>query len=86
MPRHMRLPSDLGPLMPGIVRHTDASGATVYSSHSYQPMKGHARGASAYSQASNDSASNDSEDGLDDPPSAALHDMENHGARLEDEH
>jgi len=32
-----------------IVRYTDASGATVYSSHSYQPLKGHTRGESAYS-------------------------------------
>jgi hypothetical protein len=46
----MRPQSDLRRLMPAaIVRYTDASGATVYSSHSYQPLKGHPRGESAYS-------------------------------------
>ncbi len=74
MPKHVRLESGLGHLMPGIVRYTDASGATVYSSHhSYQPMKGHARGASTYAL-----ANSDFEEWSDDPPSAGLHDMENH--------
>lgn len=75
MPKHIRLESDLGRLMPGIVRYTDASGATVYSSHSYQPMKGHARGASTFSL-----AKGDTEGWSDDIPSAGLHDTENHEA------
>ena len=74
MPRHIRLQSeDLGHHpMPAIVRHTDASGATVYSSYSYQPMKGHAR-ASEYSV-----ANNDSEEAFE--PRAELHETENHEA------
>jgi hypothetical protein len=72
MPNHLRLQSDLGRLTPGIVRYTDASGATVYSSHSYQPMKGHARAASAYSL-----ANSDFEEGFDDLPSAGPHDIVN---------
>lgn len=64
MPSHMRSKSDLGRLIPGIARYTDASGATVYSSHFYQPTKGHARGASAYSL-----ANSDFEDGFDNPHS-----------------
>jgi hypothetical protein len=75
MPRHVRLQSDLGPSMPGIVRYTDASGATVYSSHSYQPMKSHARGESTYAL-----ANSDFEEWSDDPPSAGLRDMEDHEA------
>lgn len=68
MPNRMRPQSDLRPLMPGIVRYTDASGATVYSSHSYQPMKGHTRDASAYSL-----AKFDFEEGLDGLSSAGPH-------------
>jgi hypothetical protein len=82
MPSHMRLESDLGRLMPGIVRYTDASGATVYSSHSYQPVKGHARGASAYSL-----ANSDFEERFDDLPSTEPHNtvkLEAEGS--EDEH
>jgi hypothetical protein len=79
MPKHIRLQSDLGRLMPGIVRYTDASGATVYSSHFYQPVKdhvkGHARGASSYTL-----ADSDFEGWTDDNPSAGLHDIENHEA------
>lgn len=71
MPKHIRLESDLGRLMPGIVRYTDASGATVYSSHSYQPTKGHSRGASTYTNS-------DFEGWSDDTPIADLQDMVNH--------
>ena len=76
MPRHVPLQSedlDSGDHpMPAIVRHTDASGATVYSSYSYQPIKGHAH-ASEYSV-----ANNDSEEGFE--PRAELYEMENHEA------
>jgi hypothetical protein len=68
MPNRMRPQSDLRPLMPGIRRYTDASGATVYSSHSYQPLKGHAREVSAYSL-----AKFDFEEGIDDLSSAGPH-------------
>ena len=80
MPSHLRLQSDLGRLMPGIVRYTDASGATVYSSHSHQPMKGHARGASAYSL-----AKSDFEEEFDDLPSAGPHDIVKLEARGSDD-
>jgi hypothetical protein len=75
MPKHMRLKSDPVHVVPGIMRYTDASGATVYSSHSYQLMRGHARGASAYSM-----ATSDFKEGFDDLPSAGVEDMENHEA------
>jgi hypothetical protein len=75
MPKHTRHQSDLGRLMPGIVRFTDASGATVYSSHPYEQMKGHARGASASTL-----VNNDFEGWSDDTPSAGLHDMRKHEA------
>ena len=76
MPKHIRLQSDLGPPMPGIVRYTDASGATVYSSQPYQLMKDHARGGSAYSL-----ANSDFEEGFDDPASAGLYDTEDNEAQ-----
>jgi hypothetical protein len=72
MPSHMRPQSDSRRLMPGIVRYTDASGATVYSSHSYQPIKDHAREASGYSL-----TTSDFEVGLDDLLSAKPHDTVN---------
>jgi hypothetical protein len=75
MPKHMRLQSDSGHVVPGIMRYTDTSGATVYSSHSHQLMRGHARGASAYSL-----VNSDFEEGFVDLPSAGLHDMESHEA------
>ena len=62
--------------MPGFVRYTDATGATVYSSHSYQPLKGHARGASGYSL-----ANSDFEERFDDLPSPGPHNMANCEAR-----
>jgi len=74
MPKHMRLQSDSGQVVPGIMRYTDSSGATVYSS-SHQLMRGHARGASAYSL-----VNSDFEEGYVDLPSAGLHDMESHEA------
>jgi hypothetical protein len=79
MPKHMRLPSDSGRLLPGFVRYREASGATVYNSHFYPPMKGHTRGASAYSLAGSDFEGT-MPVGLYDPPSAGLHDMKNHEA------
>ena len=75
LPKHTRLQSDLGRLMPGIVRYTDASGATVYSSHSYQPMKGHPHEASTYAP-----ANSDFEEWSDNTPKAGRHDMENQEA------
>jgi hypothetical protein len=79
MPKHVRPSSDAGRLMPGFVRYKEASGATVYNSHFYPPMKGHARGASAYSLASSDFEGT-APTGLYDPPSAGLHDMKDHEA------
>jgi len=79
MPRHVRLQSDSGPLMPGFVRYREASGATVYNSHIYPPTKGHARGASAYSLASSDFEGT-TPVGLYDPPNAGLRDMKDHEA------
>ena len=80
MPKHIRRQSDLGRRMPGFVRYTDASGATVYSSHSYQPMKGRAGVASTYAPANSDF------DGWsDDTPSARLNDMENHEALVSED-
>lgn len=82
IPSHMRAQSDSRRLIPGIARYTDASGATVYSSHFYQPKKGHARGTSAYSL-----ANSDFEDGFDVPSSVGSHTMVNIKAEgPEDEH
>jgi hypothetical protein len=77
MPRHVRPQSDSGRLLPGFVRYKDASGATVYNSHFYPPMKGHARGASAYSLAGSDFEGT-TPVGLYDPPNAGLRDMKGH--------
>ncbi len=83
MPRHVHLQSDSERLIPGFVRYTDSSGATVYSSHFYPPVKGHARRADAYSQINSDFDAST----LYDPPSAGLRDMKSHEAQgLEDEH
>ena len=94
MPKNTRPESDLRRLMPGIVRYTDASGATVYSSHSYQPTKGHSRDTSEYSLARFDfeeGSDGGSEDwywgdpnykdrGHEDGHTPGLHEMENDGA------
>jgi hypothetical protein len=79
MPRRVRPQSDSGRLMPGFVRYKDASGATVYNSHFYPPVMGHARGASAYSLASSDFEGT-MPAGLYDPPNAGLHHMKGHEA------
>jgi hypothetical protein len=83
MPRHVRLQSDSERLIPGFVRYTDSSGATVYSSHFYPPVKGHAHGADAYSPLNSDFDAST----LYDPPSAGLHNMKSDEAQgLEHEH
>jgi len=71
MPRHLRLESDPGRLIPGFVRYKEESGATLYDSHYYPPTKGHSRGASAYSLAGSEYDDATSL-GLYDPPSAGL--------------